>query len=1037
MEEIRASRPALAVAASGGNLLERIRRLLGKDSANENKISWLPSVIVMVLICSMLIPVGLAMSDGTASSKFPSFIIRGTVTDAQTGKPIANAKVGDGEKYNKGKLGAVTGANGKYEYKTWYEEHNITAEAKGYETGRKGLYTKFIGSEKETVIDFKLTPFKSLLVGRYEPGVETAVNLASADKLLDCKSIKFEQSRQGHVSAVMLLEVTSYPKTKWEIEVGLVDGEGKGVKTVSEQFENSGYAIGDPIYSKEVFILDFGKVAGIDKVKSFVVRIYNSSAADNLYLTEYQMNIAGRIFQSLSDELKQIASKYPELAKFQRLNQTASLATPSGDAIRVLDLSYKHNFTAPKGKRKIRSSDFGENGFYFNLKCAPIPPSHVPAYAMSPPTLILRKLGVYLWAEVKTGANPSPGVVEEVQSLLKTQLEKFKKYDNGFTMRTDEKPAQPVKGGPQVVIEAKFIEVYNKFLEDIGFVEPYVYGKPGILNDSQTELLLRIAPERSDSKVLANPKVHVRDNERGSIAIMTEKAYVSGYTEVESAPDKPKAKVEYFDSGIKTDLTPHITEDGKNVRLGFKFIFSDMNAGRAFLYKGRHPYHKPEMLVTDIVTEVVIPDGETFLCEPVQITRYDANLKAVKKTLLILLKPTIILSPDEPAKSSVAVKLGGGGGVVGVDEKVSKAQVSSFTGRYEPGKETAVNLASADNLLSFCRATDKLFYCKSIKFEQSRQGQVKALMQLGVTSFPKKKWQIEVRLLDGAGKQVKAVSEKFENSGVIGRRASHTKEVLALDFGKVADIEKVKNFLIMIRGEKKVSDPSIPAPLISAPLISELQPMAKTKQAVKDGPQVSIETRYISVDEKFFEELGIDLFEKNETTAMLDDLSVRFIIRAMERQPRATMLTAPKVTVWNNEQAKINITKDWRYVSGYKELESAPERPVKKTKEFTSGIKVNVTPNVSEDGRSITLELESKFSNFSLGKIHRYKKRHLYYEPDISVKDIAATATISDGGTLLIDGGPDASFKINDRSHDGHLLIMVKPSILKPRVEVD
>ena len=62
---IRVGQSELAVAASGGSLFERICRLVGKDTTNEAKPSWLPSVIVMLLVCSLLIPVGLAMSDNS------------------------------------------------------------------------------------------------------------------------------------------------------------------------------------------------------------------------------------------------------------------------------------------------------------------------------------------------------------------------------------------------------------------------------------------------------------------------------------------------------------------------------------------------------------------------------------------------------------------------------------------------------------------------------------------------------------------------------------------------------------------------------------------------------------------------------------------------------------------------------------------------------------------------------------------------------------------------------------------------------------
>jgi len=61
MEQVRTGY-TLAVAADGGGLFDRIRRLLTKDHPNQTKISWLPSAIAIMLIASLLIPVCFAMS---------------------------------------------------------------------------------------------------------------------------------------------------------------------------------------------------------------------------------------------------------------------------------------------------------------------------------------------------------------------------------------------------------------------------------------------------------------------------------------------------------------------------------------------------------------------------------------------------------------------------------------------------------------------------------------------------------------------------------------------------------------------------------------------------------------------------------------------------------------------------------------------------------------------------------------------------------------------------------------------------------------
>lgn len=62
MEEIRTGRLGLAVAASGGSLLTRIRRLIAQDAEHEEKRSWLPSAVVLVLLAAIAIPAVLAFA---------------------------------------------------------------------------------------------------------------------------------------------------------------------------------------------------------------------------------------------------------------------------------------------------------------------------------------------------------------------------------------------------------------------------------------------------------------------------------------------------------------------------------------------------------------------------------------------------------------------------------------------------------------------------------------------------------------------------------------------------------------------------------------------------------------------------------------------------------------------------------------------------------------------------------------------------------------------------------------------------------------
>jgi type II secretory pathway component GspD/PulD (secretin) len=62
MEEARFAKGELAVAASGGSLSRRIRRLIGKDSAVNKRLGYVPVVISVLLIMALMIPTTLAIT---------------------------------------------------------------------------------------------------------------------------------------------------------------------------------------------------------------------------------------------------------------------------------------------------------------------------------------------------------------------------------------------------------------------------------------------------------------------------------------------------------------------------------------------------------------------------------------------------------------------------------------------------------------------------------------------------------------------------------------------------------------------------------------------------------------------------------------------------------------------------------------------------------------------------------------------------------------------------------------------------------------
>jgi serine/threonine protein kinase len=132
-----------------------------------------------------------------------------------------------------------------------------------------------------------------------------------------------------------------------------------------------------------------------------------------------QPTTVAAVVQSLAKKLSGITTKYPELATYKE-----------AEANRGDSLFYSQNFVEPTGqKRGIKDSDFGKDGCFIGFSTAPIPPKDR-VHPMTPPTLELENLGLYLWAEIRTGATPSNGFQKEIEELLHFHAEMLKAMDS-------------------------------------------------------------------------------------------------------------------------------------------------------------------------------------------------------------------------------------------------------------------------------------------------------------------------------------------------------------------------------------------------------------------------------------------------------------------------------------------------------------------------------------------------------------------------------------------------------------------------------
>jgi len=131
----------------------QIEQSIGAETAVVNDITY--NIELDESLFSVEPPKGYSVAN-PEEDKQPTFVVRGTVTDAVTGEPIAGVKVSD-DQYAGGRQGAITDSEGKYRYLTWPEEHGIKVEAQGYKPQRKGITGLFHAeTEDEKVINFAL-----------------------------------------------------------------------------------------------------------------------------------------------------------------------------------------------------------------------------------------------------------------------------------------------------------------------------------------------------------------------------------------------------------------------------------------------------------------------------------------------------------------------------------------------------------------------------------------------------------------------------------------------------------------------------------------------------------------------------------------------------------------------------------------------------------------------------------------------------------------------------------------------------------------
>jgi type II secretory pathway component GspD/PulD (secretin)/beta-lactamase regulating signal transducer with metallopeptidase domain len=240
--------------------------------------------------------------------------------------------------------------------------------------------------------------------------------------------------------------------------------------------------------------------------------------------------------------------------------------------------------------------------------------------------------------------------------------------------------------------------------------------------------------------------------------------------------------------------------------------------------------------------------------------------------------------------------------------------------------------------------------------------------------------------------------------------------------------------------------------------------------------KIQIESRILTVSEDFLKDIGLDAnsvrtseiwsehlladsaAEPNSQTyrLILDDLSVSFLLRAVEAHKDARVLASPRVLAWSNEKATMVIATEHPYISGYSEPNRPSEKPAPRIEYVEEGIFLTLKSELTANNENISLDFDLEIRKLLGIEEHKDKGKYPYQIPRLEVISTQTRCLVPDGKTLLIGGqkvtrqvGSDSRVPIlgdlpmvgrlfrrqADTGERQILLTLVKPTVLRQQAE--
>lgn len=584
MEEIRGRHGGLAVAAAGGNLFGRIRRLVGNDSTDSSRASWIPSVITILLIAIIAVPTSIALTthgklkDQKTSIESNQVVLKLVGPDSQ---PVVGAWVGT----------YVDWSDIAESPPIWFLNDGGSYKASEIESAAKVISNE---EGKITLTEEELfkpqwptertVPLTAIDDGHYLAGLRDL----SREDLGKEVTLTLQPGCRVHGR----LNADAARKRKWSIKTLTVYVDWDVHRPCQYSSEQGRFE----------FVLPPGKynvkVYSEDPDKAITLPILIRPGQRDLDLTKY---LDGTSLPPAAETESAVESDEGRI-------EGRIIDINTGRGISSVQLAAVPNSSPELSDRFVCTS--AEDG----------------TFAIG---------GLQSGEYLLQGDFPSVDV--DVVSGRSTK-DVLIGVCRGETVPTPKETTAEQQGDVQILIGMRVIEMPADAMKDV--FEPNEGLSSGLLVRHGHEIagrLLTLTQEQKDAKLMAAPQVIMLNNQDATIAFIKEEPFIHHYEPIEDEPGKFAPQIKYLEAGWKFKIHAKILDSGEKVHI--ELATRQQEPGfETRQYRPGYDYQipiRPEIFVT----EVTAKNGE-----PVVIIR----LRLGEPTFCFIVTPSALVPEPLP-----------------------------------------------------------------------------------------------------------------------------------------------------------------------------------------------------------------------------------------------------------------------------------------------------------------------------------------------------------------------------------------------------